>query len=679
MGSRVISAVLTLKDKDFSSNIARAAARADDLGRGVAHVGNTIQRFGRSATDAFKNVARSAANVSFAGMAAGAAALSAGVVSQIIEMDDAFGRLEARTGATGAELKGLESVAKDVFRAGFGESLTQVADDVATLSATFDNLNDKQLTEVAKGAATIGKAWGFEVKEVGKAVSTMTKTFDGLSESKALDLMTTAFQETGDMSDDLLDTFNEYSTQFKALGYDAEGFTATLIAGAKSGAFNFDKLADSAKEGFLKLGEGSKDTTEALKLMGLDADQVMKDIATGGEDAQKAFMAVSTAIGTIEDPAERNAAAIAAFGTPLEDLGPQFQTFFSDVNQDMGNFEGATQRAADAMQNSFGSRMTQVWRDLKLSIAEMASDGSGKEFLDGLASTAESLVPKIQELVQKALDFAGTIRDNWTPIKETVIGIGTAVGTFALVMGGLKVVSFITTLINGFKLAMQAATIGQWAMNTAMLASPMTWVAAGIAAVVAAGVLLYRNWDTVKKKAGELWAKLQDNPLLALVAGPFGAIIGAVAALSKHFGSVKKVFNEFKNAITSFKVPKWVSTIGGAISGAASKVKDMLPSFDVGTNKVASDMTANIHKGEMIIPARQAERLRQQGVNINNIDKVKGGKGSGGNTTTTTTTVTNSNTRAKNNVNVNIYSNGTTTAQVIKEIVPQLKLVLANL
>lgn len=672
MGSRVISAVLTLKDKDFSSNIARAASRADDLGRGVAHVGNTIQRFGRSATATFQNVARSAANVSFAGMAAGVAALSAGVVSQIIEMDDAFGRLEARTGATGAELKGLESVAKDVFRAGFGESLTQVADDVATLSATFDNLNDKQLTEVAKGAATIGKAWGFEVKEVGKAVSTMTKTFDGLSESKALDLMTTAFQETGDMSDDLLDTFNEYSTQFKALGYDAEGFTATLIAGAKSGAFNFDKLADAAKESFLKLGEGSKDTTEALQKMGLDSDQVMKDIATGGDAAQKAFMAVSTAIGTIEDPAERNKAAIAAFGTPLEDLGPQFQTFFSDVNQDMGDFEGATQRAADAMQNSFGSRMTQVWRDLKLSIAEMASDGSGKEFLDGLASAAESLVPKIEGLVQKAFDFAATIRDNWTPIKETIIGIGTAVATFALVMGGLKVVSFITTLIQGFRTAMAAATVGQWAMNTAMLASPLTWVAAGLALVVAGGVALYRNWDTVKKKADELWTKTKEV---------FGNIFNwakeTISPVTNFFKGLADKFNDFKNAIMSFKMPKWVTSIGDTIGKATSKVKDMLPSFDVGTNKVASDMTANIHKGEMIIPARQAERLRQQGVNINNIDKVKGGKGSGGNTTTTT--VTNSNTSAKNNVNVNIYSNGTTTAQVIKEIVPQLKLVLANL
>lgn len=678
MGSRVISAVLTLKDKDFSSNISRATARADDLGRGVAYIGNQIQGFGKKATQTFKDVGKSIAGVSLAGLTAGVGALTAGVVSSVVEMDDVTGRLIARTGAFGDELKGLETAAKDVFKAGFGESLTQVADDVSTLSAMFDGLNSEQLTNVAMGAATIGKAWDIETKEVGRAVSVMTKTFDELSETQALDLITVAFQETGDQADDLLDTFSEYSTQFKALGYDGEGFAATLIAGAKAGIFNFDKLADSAKEGFLKLGEGSDETRDALKLMGLDANQITSDIAQGGDKAQQAFMAVSSAIGTIKDPAERNAAAIAAFGTPLEDLGPQFQTFFSTVNQDMGNFEGATARAADAMQNSFGARMTKVWRELKIGIADMVSDGSGREFMDTLATSAENLVPKIQDIVAKAFEFGNTIRDNWGPIKETVIGIGAAVGTFAVVMGTLKVISFISTLINGFRTAMMLATAGQWAMNTAMLASPMTWVAIGIAAVVAAGVLLYRNFDTVMKATVKVWDVLKNNPLAALAGGPFTLIIGAAATLYKNFDKIKESFKKFKDAITSFKMPKWVSTVGSTISKATTNIKNALksdgtPSYAVGTNYVQGDQLANIHNGEMIIPARQAERLRQQGVNIDNIDKIKGGGSS------SATTVTTSNSNAKNNIEIHIHSTGTTTAQVINEIVPKLKLVLANL
>lgn len=672
MSSRVISAVLTLRDKDFTKNINRASENADDFSRRVAYIGNGIKRFGNTATQTFKNIATGIGGISLVGLSAGVTALTTGVASSVLEMDKSFARMSAKTGATGEELKALQDVAKNVFTDGFGESMTEVVENVGTLSSMFDDLNKKQLTETAKGVSTIAELFEQDFKEVGKTISTMTKTFDDLSESQALDLLTTAFQETGDMSGDLLDTFNEYSTQFKALGYDAEGFTATLISGAKAGVFNFDKLADAAKESFLKLGEGSNDTIAALQLMGLDADKVMSDIAQGGDTANQAFMAVSTAIGTIEDPAKRNQAAIAAFGTPLEDLGPQFQTFFSNVNKDLGNFEGATAKAADAMHDNFSDRMTSAWRDLKIGITDMVSSGEGKEFLDSLATGAENLVPKIQDIIGEALEFGNTIRDNWEPIKNTVLGIGTAVGTFAVIMGGLKTISFITTLINGFRTAMTLATAGQWAMNTAMLASPLTWVAVGIAAVVAAGVLLYKNWDTVKAKADELWGKTKE-----VFGNIFDWASEKISPVTEFFQGLVDKFNNFKDAITNFEMPEWVSSIGDTVSSATSKVKNMLPSFDVGTNNVAHDMTANIHKGEMIIPARQAERLRQQGVTIDNIDKVKGS--SNGKNSTVTTTVTNSPSNTKNEVNVNIYPTGTTAAQVINEIVPQLKLVLANL
>lgn len=672
MSSRVISAVLTLKDKDFSSNVNKASDRMDDFGRGVSFVGNKINKFGTSAVATFKNVAKGVGGISLAGLTAGVTALGVGVGSSVLEMDKSFSRLEAKTNASGQELKDLESVAKDVFVSGFAGSLTEASDRVAMLSSAFDGLNKKELADVSKGVSTISELFDQDAKEVAQTVSTMTKTFDNLNETQAMDLLTTAFKNTGDMSNDLLGTFNEYSTQFKALGYDGEAFTATLIAGAKSGAFNFDKLADSAKEGFLKLGEGSKDTTNALKSMGLDSDKIMSDIAQGGDTANQAFMAVSAAIGTIKDPAEQNAAAIAAFGTPLEDLGPQFNTFFSDVNKDLGDFEGATARASEAMHNNISDRVTSAWRDLKVGIADMVASGEGKEFLDALATKAEQLVPKIMGLVDSAFSFGNVIKDNWTPIKETIIGIGTAVAVFAVGMGTLKTIGAITSLINGFKTAMTLATAGQWAMNTAMLASPLTWIVVGITAVITAGVLLYRNWDVVKEKLNQFWAFTKEK-----FSGIHQSAVEKIQPVAKFFGNLKDKFQGFKDAITSFKMPDWVSSVGSTVGKAADKVKSILPSFDVGTNEVSSDMTANIHKGEMIIPARQSERLRQQGVNIDNIDKIGMAKKTSSNTMSST--VTNNSSNAKNNVTLNVYPTGTTSTQVINELIPQLKLVLANL
>lgn len=554
------------------------------------------------------------------------------LVSDALEMDAAFGRLEARTGATGHELKEYEAIARSVFIDGFVDSIGEASESISTFAAMFPTLDYGGLDVVTEGAHTISQTWDQEAKQVGKTVATMTKTFEGLGESRALDLITTAFQRTGDHSDDLLDTFNEYSTQFKALGYGAEGFTATLIAGAESGAFNFDKLADTAKEGFLKMGEGSKDTRDALKTMGLNADQVITGIGKGGDEAQKSFMAVSTALASIEDPAKRNQLAIAAFGTPLEDLGPQFATFFGSVNQDLGNFEGATERAADAMRNTFGGRMTSTWRDLKVSMVEAFQNEGMQGFLGKLADDAEAALPSIKA---GFASFADTISTNIGPayenfktglawLKDNGPTIGAVVAGIASGFAAFKVITTVTAGFQIFSAALTAyrtagllAAAAQLGLNTAMLASPVTWVAVGIGLLVAAGVLLWKNWDTVKAKAGELWATTKEK-----FAGIKSAVSNFIQPALNWFGSLNKKWESFKTAISNFKVPKWVSSIGGAISGAASKIGGFVQgSHATGLASVPHDgYVAELHKGEPVLTAAQGNALRNAGILSSNSD-----------------------------------------------------------
>lgn len=675
MGRRVISAVLTLQDRDFSSNLRRASDRADDFGRGVARVGNQIQRFGQGAARVFKTVAMGAGALG----ATGIAAFGASVAKSIVDTDGAFKRLEARTGATGAELKGLENVAKDVFKAGFGENMDQVADDVSTLSAMFKNLKGDSLTEVAKGAATISQAWGAESKEVGKTVKSMTGNFKGLSETKALDLMTHAFQKTGDYSDDLLDTFNEYSVHFSKLGLSAEEFTGILISGAENGAWNMDKVGDAVKEFGIRAIDGSKGTKEGFDAIGLNADEMAEKFTAGGETANNAFAATIAGLAAMKNPVEQNAAGVALFGTMWEDLREDVVLSMADSAKSVQGFEGATGRAADALQSSFKSKLTQSWRDLQVGIADVVNGAGAQEFLQGVAQKADELVPKIQGIVTKAFEFGNTVRDNWGPIKETLIGVGTAVGVVAVGMGALKVITTVTTMVQGFKTAMGLATAGQWAMNTAMLASPLTWVVVGIAAVVAAGVLLYRNWDTVKVKAGELWATTKEK-----FAGIKSAVSSFVQPAIGWFESIGQKWNSFKNSISSFKVPKWVSSVGSTIGKAAGAVgKFVSGSHADGLNRVPYDgYIAELHKDEMVIPARQSERIRAAGGSIDNVDQMV--QPSPGTVTTpapagSTPQPTTSNAGGVQVIIQNLNAKGVTAMEVADELVPLLKLRLANL
>ncbi|MCS1383266.1 phage tail tape measure protein [Lysinibacillus sphaericus] len=708
MANRVISAVLTLQDRDFSSNLRRASDRADDFGRGVVRVGNQIQRFGQGATRVFKSVAMGAGALG----ATGIAAFGASVAKSIVDTDGAFKRLEARTGATGAELKGLENVAKDVFKAGFGENMDQVADDVSTLSAMFKNLKGDSLTEVAKGAATISQAWGSESKEVGRAVQAMTNNFNGLGENKALDLMTFAFQKTGDYSDDLLDTFSEYSMHFSKLGLSAEEFTGILIRGAENGAFNMDFVADGVKELGIRVIDESKTTAEGFKAIGFNAEEMANKFAAGGEEANTAFQATIAGLAAMKNPIERNAAGVALFGTKWEDVREDVILSMADSAAAVEGFEGATGRAADALQSSFKSKLTQSWRELQTGIADVVNGAGAQEFLQGVAQKADELVPKIQGIVEKAFEFGNTVRENWGPIKETLIGVSTAAGVLAVGMGTLKVITTVTTMVQGFKTAMGLATAGQWAMNTAMLASPLTWVVIGIAAVVAAGVLLYRNWDVVKQKASELWQRLLDNPMLALVAGPIGALIAAGITLYQNWDKVRAGWDTTWNTIKSAAgsgvnfvidklnglikvinkipgvnipiVPKvsWGDVKTGVDSINKASAGGKVPQYDVGSNRIEEDHLAQIHKGEMIIPARQAERVRAAGGNIDNIDKMVQPSPVAVATPTTTGSTPQPATANNSNVQViiqNLNAKGVTPMEVANELVPLLKLRLANL
>lgn len=49
-----------------------------------------------------------------------------------------------------------------------------------------------------------------------------------------------------------------------------------------------------------------------------------------------------------------------------------------------------------------------------------------------------------------------------------------------------------------------------------------------------------------------------------------------------------------------------------------------LPSFDVGTDNVPNDMVANIHKGEIITPARESEGIRNGTLGLVNLEKMQG-------------------------------------------------------
>lgn len=106
-------------------------------------------------------------------------------------------------------------------------------------------------------------------------------------------------------------------------------------------------------------------------------------------------------------------------------------------------------------------------------------------------------------------------------------------------------------ILNGGKFLIGGlAKVGSLGM--AALASPITWVILGITALIAAGYMLYKNWDTVKEKAVQLKGKvveLVDKYWYLL--GPIGYMIKGGKALYENWDTIKLKAGELKDKIVN--------------------------------------------------------------------------------------------------------------------------------
>lgn len=175
-----------------------------------------------------------------------------------------------------------------------------------------------------------------------------------------------------------------------------------------------------------------------------------------------------------------------------------------------------------AMATAIGLVST-AWEGIKfMSWAEQAGGlaaGIGK-----LSGAFTDLVSAVKGLtVDKIKDFAESVYLNTLYAKDFVVNSGKLIvelGKTALELGKSALAWGVHAAQMGFAAAAEiaqsvaagVAAAATWALNgaIAVLTSPITLVIAAIAALIAIGVLLYQNWDTVVEFAKTAWQGLCD-------------------------------------------------------------------------------------------------------------------------------------------------------------------------
>jgi len=544
-------------------------------------------------------------------------------VKKTDELKQSFNTLQTQTGATDAEMEGLEQSLKNIYANNYGESF----EDIATAMAEVKNqtgLAGDALETMTENAIILRDTFGYEVQESTRAADMMMKQF-GITSEEAFNLIAQGSQYGLDKNGNLLDSINEYSVHFEQLGFSAEDMFNVFHDGAMEGVFDIDKVGDAFKEFGIRVKDGSDTTNEAFSILGLNAQEMQDKFSQGGESAQEAYWKVTEALNSIDDPVQRNIAGVNLFGTMWEDVGDKAILGAMEMSD---YFNGTV------------DTMNQI-KEIKYDSLGNAFQGVGRQMEVGL------MIPLGEKLLPKLNEFANYIQENMPSIQETFQGIMDNVGaaiTFVTdnlniiipILAGavagfvaFNVINTVIPLFTAVQTAITGTTTVQAALNAVMAANPFGLIVTAIGALVAAGVALYMNWDTVKQKCEELFAKISE------------AWENIKTAISTKVEEIKTAINnkiqDFKNAGKAIFTGIWDGikevweNLKGWVDEKVTWLTDKLAFWKKSKSEMSDDdsddesdgshrnglsyvpfdgYNAVLHRKEMVLTAAEADRYR---------------------------------------------------------------------
>lgn len=330
-----------------------------------------------------------------------------------------------------------------------------------------------------------------------------------------------------------------------------------------------------------KAMSGSEDETgaqaEAFEKLGVsvtDSNGNLRDSDAVWQDTIKA-------LGEVENETERDALAMTLMGKSAAELNPLIEDggeTYEQVAKTMEKYglDFVDQETLDKA-NQFNDQL-----DTMKLLGSVAISQVG-------ASLAEFLVPALEKIVDWAGKLAGWL-SQLSPEVLTIIGIiagvVAAVAPVLIVLG--KLAFAVSSLMN------LANLLG---VGIGALAGPIGIAIAVIVALIAIGVLLYKNWDVIKAKALQLknyivttWNNIKrsvvntvtglKNSVVAqwnaLKARVVGIVSGVRGALSSAWSTIKSTASSAWNSIKEAIISP-IQTAKDTISGIIDTIKGLFP------------------------------------------------------------------------------------------------------
>lgn len=411
--------------------------------------------------------------------------------------------------------------------------------------------------------------------------------------------------------DQMVSGLDEVSKKFKSVNKIGEGFKSV---GKQMTAVGVGIIASMG--GIVAKGSEWQANAEATEYLYKNLDKsVQKSISTNEKNAKS--------IGMTTKQYKENATGMANFYKNMQlttdetskltentmnlasDLAAFSDLPINDVMGDMksamlGNFEvmdkyGVSLSVAKINSGEYAKSIGKTWETMteaekvqavyNETLAQTSGiTGLGKQEANGFASQMNilkdnisnlvgeigaSLLPTLQPLVEKFTEVAEKIKA-WVEANPeltgkilTVVGV---IGVLAATLGPLII--FIGTLITSFSAISGAITAVSGAF--ALLSGPVLIAIGVLTALIAVGVLVYKNWDTIKAKASEIW-----NTIKSTISN---VVNGIKSSVTNGFNTVKSVATNAWNGIKN-TISKSINAAKDAVSNAINKVKSILTGF----------------------------------------------------------------------------------------------------
>lgn len=357
-----------------------------------------------------------------------------------------------------------------------------------------------------------------------------------------------------------------------------------------------DALLDALKELSLRAdeyavtGEGSAE--EAFKRIGLSDKQIK---ATMG-NTEALFNLVLTQLRKVDNVAKRQRLVDELFGG---EGGEQLAEFVSVSAERVAQLRGEARELGVVL----SSETVKAASDFNAQLSVFQSS------LIGVRNTiAAAVLPELAKLGQQfskilvqyrpqieafAKEFAAQLPQRLDQLRglfgDLYEGIQPVIKVFDWLIdkfGGANVIlGVLGAMIGGWLLtSIYALGTAIYGLGIAILATPIGWIVAGLAAVAAAGYLLVRNWDQISA----WWMQKFEDVRAAFKEG----FLDGLLAAWREYNPVGLIMEAFNGLVKYFTGWDIAAILGEKISAAAQAVKGALPDWMRGLLGIEGDAMA---------------------------------------------------------------------------------------